>query len=57
MDGVFPDVWKLASTIPIFKSGYIHSVEYYQPFSILNCMSKVLESLFCMISCIQLFNP
>lgn len=44
-NGVFPDVWKIASIVPIHKSGGIHNVQNYRPISILNCLGKVLEKM------------
>ncbi|XP_055633731.1 uncharacterized protein LOC129774060 [Toxorhynchites rutilus septentrionalis] len=49
MDGIFADVWKLASTTPIFKAGNTYNVENYRPISILSCLAKVPR-------CIQLFG-
>lgn len=45
IERVFPDDWKLASIIPIHKTGNIHCVENYRPISILDCLGKVFESL------------
>lgn len=44
-EGVFPDEWKLASIIPIFKTGSTLNAENYRPISILSCLPKVFEVL------------
>ena len=44
--GIFPDVFKVAKVIPIFKAGDIHDVSNYRPVSILPQLSKIIEKLF-----------
>ena len=43
--GEFPDLWKVASIVPIHKSGSLHAVENYRGISILNAISKVFEKI------------
>ena len=43
--GVFPQIFKTAKVIPIFKSGPRNSVNNYRPISILPSLSKVLKKL------------
>lgn len=42
---VFPQKWKEAKVVPIFKSGKKENVENYRPISLLNAFAKVFESL------------
>ena len=44
-DGIFPSELKLASVIPVFKSGDTSCKEDYRPISILPSLSKVFERL------------
>jgi Reverse transcriptase (RNA-dependent DNA polymerase) len=44
-ESVFPDLWKIGSITPIFKSGCPSLVSNYRPISILSHLAKVLESL------------
>jgi len=44
--GVFPQVYKLAKVIPIYKKGNTLDITNYRPISILPIFSKVLEKLF-----------
>ena len=43
--GVFPNYFKTAKIIPIFKSGNKNLVSNYPPISLLTTLSKVLEKL------------
>ena len=43
--GVFPQIFKTAKVIPIFKSGPRNSVNNYRPISIFPSLSKVFEKL------------
>ena len=43
-NGVFPDVWKVAHVIPIYKQkGNRSSCKNYRPISLLSCVGKILE--------------
>ena len=44
-DASFPDIWKLAKVIPLFKKQSRHLPENYRPISLLNCFGKILERL------------
>lgn len=48
-DGVFPDEWKKARIVPVYKKGEQNNVKNYRPISILSCFSKLCESLLCPI--------
>lgn len=41
----FPSAWKIATIVPIHKSGNVNQVENYRGVSILCCLSKVFEKL------------
>ena len=41
--GIFPDVLKLASIIPIHKGGSTEEVNNYRPISILSTVAKIFE--------------
>lgn len=43
--GQFPDDFKIAKIIPIFKKGQKCSIENYRPISILSVFSKILEKV------------
>ena len=40
---VFPDEWKLANVLPLYKKNDKTSVNNYRPISLLSCVSKVME--------------
>ena len=42
--GVFSDLWKSAKVLPIFKNGDDKDMDNYSPISILNILSKIIES-------------
>ena len=44
-EGILPDDWKTATTIPIFKKGNKHDASNYRPVSLTSVPCKVLESL------------
>ena len=44
-EGIFPDVMKLADTVPLYKSKEKYLVDNYQPISLLITLSKILEKL------------
>jgi hypothetical protein len=41
----FPDMWKLAHVVPLYKKGDANDVTNYRPVSLLPCISKVLERI------------
>ena len=41
----FPDEWKIARVIPLFKSGHRNMPENYRPISILPAISKIMERI------------
>ncbi len=43
--GVFPQVWKHALVIPLFKKGDQDSVNNYRPISLLPILSKIIEKI------------
>lgn len=43
--GQIPDTWKMATVIPLFKSGTKTSVSNYRPISLLPCIAKLMEKL------------
>lgn len=45
--GVFPDFWKEAKVVPVYKSDANDNIINYRPISILSSLAKVLESLIC----------
>ena len=42
-DGKFPEIWKIANVLPLYKKGEKNSVKNYRPISLLPCISKLLE--------------
>lgn len=44
-EGTFPDIWKISSVTPIFKSGEIIDVSNYRPISIISHLAKLMESI------------
>ena len=43
--GIFPDIWKIAKVIPVFKKGQRYLAENYRPISLLSCFEKIFERL------------
>lgn len=41
--GIFPDLWKSAIVMPLFKKGDKHSPSNYRPISLLSCLGKLME--------------
>ena len=39
----FPDMWKLANVIPLYKKGERSEINNYRPVSLLSCVSKIME--------------
>ena len=37
-EGIFPDIWKLANVIPIFKKGVKSQPSNYRPVALLSCI-------------------
>lgn len=48
-DGLYPNEFKRARIIPIYKKNDVTKVSNYRPVSILSCFSKIFESLVCPI--------
>ena len=46
-EGIFPECFKTAKIIPIFKSGHSNSTVNYRPISMLPVLSKIFEKLMC----------
>ena len=46
-EGIFPECFKMAKIIPIFKSGDSNSTVNYRPISMLPFLSKMFEKLMC----------
>ena len=44
-DGIFPDTWKLANVIPIFKKGDKSQPSNYRPVALLSCIGKLQERI------------
>ena len=43
MNGVFPDIWKIARITPIFKSDAKKDMNNYRPISVTSVFSRILE--------------
>lgn len=50
--GVFPDIFKIAQVIPLFKKGCPEDIDNYRQISLLSSISKIIEKAFY----IRLFN-
>lgn len=44
-EGIFPNKFKLAHVIPIYKNSKKSEMTNYRPISLLTCMSKILEKI------------
>ena len=44
-DGVFPDIFKLAHVVPLFKGGDKNDPNCYRPISLLPALGKLLEKV------------
>ena len=44
-EGIFPDIWKLANVIPIFKKGDKFQSSNYRPVALLSCIGKLQERI------------
>ena len=47
LEGIFPECFKTAKIIPIFKSGYSNSTVNYRPISMSPFLSKIFEKFMC----------
>ena len=56
--GYFPDEWKVAKVIPIFKDGDPQDIQNYRPISVLPFFSKIFEKIiaFYIIEFLDLHN-
>ena len=45
MTGIFPNTWKMATVIPLYKGGYRNIVSNYRPVSLLPLPSKIVEKI------------
>ena len=43
--GIFPDMWKQANVLPLFKKGDPSDTANYRPVSLLSCVSKIFERI------------
>ena len=43
--GVYPDIWKRANVIPLFKGGDLTNVNNYRPISLLPLPGKIIEKM------------
>ena len=44
-EGIFPDIWKIANVIPIFKKGDKSQPSNYRPVALLRCVGKLQERI------------
>ena len=44
-EGIFPDIWKIANVIPIFKKGDKTQPSNYRPVALLSCIGKLQERI------------
>ena len=44
-EGIFPDIWKIAYVIPIFKKGDKSQQSNYRPVALLSCIGKLQERI------------
>ena len=47
MTGYFPDQFKVAKVVPIYKDSDPHELSNYRPISLLNSLSRLFESIVC----------
>ena len=43
--GIFPDIWKLANVIPIFRKGDKLEPSNYRPVALLSCIGKLQKRI------------
>ena len=53
--GIFPEMFKIAKVIPIYKKDDVKMFENYRPISILPAISKILENFF-LTNCMIIFK-
>jgi retron-type reverse transcriptase len=46
--GIFPDAWKTATVVPVFKKGDIFDMGNYRPISLINLIGKIFEKIICL---------
>ena len=46
LTSTYPDVWKLANVIPIFKKGDKQLIKNYRPISLLSIYGKIFNNLY-----------
>ena len=44
-DCLFPDSWKIANVLPLFKKGDPSELSNYRPVSLLSCVGKIMERI------------
>ena len=44
-EGIFPEAWKVANVIPIFKKGDKSLPSNYRPVALLSCLGKLQERI------------
>ena len=44
-EGIFPDIWKIANVIPIFKKGDESQPSNYRQVALLSCIGKLQERI------------
>ena len=44
-EGIFPDMWKIANVIPIYKKGDKSQPSNYRPVALLSCIGKLQERI------------
>ena len=48
MEGIFPEQFKTATVVPIYKGGDPRCADNYRPISLLNNFSKIIEKIICL---------